>query len=365
MSQLPDAKAQALRAIPGADVLIETFADSPGVYLVGGAVRDLMLGFAQFDLDVMVEGSAAEAAAKLAARVPGKVNEHERFLTANYEADDGSLKVDFATARTETYDHPGALPTVTASDAETDLARRDFSINAMALPLWTDAFGEILEYSDAGADLLARVLRVTHDESFRDDPTRLLRLLRYGARLGFTAEPHTEELARAAVEAGAAATVSGARVRDELIDLLKERSAVVAVESMYALGLDRALHESFDADEYLVARAMNEPPSGARQELLLLAICSRGMEPETLAAWLEHLNLPRRDRAVVTEAVARGPLLLGELAEMTQDGAREDLVKDLTTETLLFALAIPRGDADAAEFVRGELARRSGPPETA
>lgn len=361
MSQLPDAKAEALRAIPGADVLLETFAEQPGVYLVGGAVRDLMLGFAQFDLDVMVEGDAAEAAALLASRVAGRVRRHDRFLTANFEDDAGTLKVDFASARTETYERPGALPTVTAADAVSDLPRRDFTVNAMALPLWRAAFGEILEFPDAGADLLARVLRVTHDASFIDDPTRLLRLLRYGARLGFTAEPHTEELARAAVEAGAPASVSGARIRDELLDLLSERSAVVAVESMYALGLDRALHEDFDADEYLVARAMNLPGAAGRQELLLLAICSRAMLPETLDAWLEHLNLPKRERAIVGQAVQRGSVLAAELAAADTRQARKGLVDALAPETLLFALAMPRVDREVAEFLHAELAARSRP----
>lgn len=357
MPYLPEAKTEALKALPGAATLLDVFAERPGTYLVGGAVRDLMLGFAQFDYDVMVEGDAAEAAAELATRVEGRVRQHERFMTANFESADGSLKVDFASARTETYLQPGALPTVAPATAGEDLARRDFTVNAMALAIWRDRLGELTEFPDASADLMARVLRVTHDASFIDDPTRLLRLLRYGARLGFTAEPHTEELAREAVEAGATATVSGARIRDELLDLLGERSAVVGVESMYALGLDRALHPKFDADEYVVARALNEKIGvAARQELLLLALCSRAMDRETLAAWLEHLNLPKRDRAIVTEAVEAGADLLERVAGEESDAARRSLLDGLRIETLVYALALPRGDAGAAETVRGHAA---------
>lgn len=355
MPYLPEAKIEALKTLPGAAALLDAFADRPGTYLVGGAVRDLMLGFAQFDYDVMVEGDAGEAADQLAAELGGSVRRHERFLTANFRSDDGGLSVDFARARTEKYPEPGALPQVTASDLDHDLARRDFSINAMALAIWRERLGEVFAYPDAEADLMARVLRVTHDQSFIDDPTRLLRLLRYGARLGFTAEPHTEELARRAVEAGAPATVSGPRIRDELLDLLSERSAVVAVESMYALGLDRALHAKFDADEYVVARATNEHIDGLRQELLLLALCSRAMDLPTLEGWLAYLQLPARDAAIVREGVVRGPALLGAVAGSGSAAERDALLRDLSAETIVFALALPRADAMASEFARDWL----------
>src|SRR4051794_40473659 len=186
MPYLPEAKTEALKTLPGARELLAAVADRPGTYLVGGAVRDLMLGFAQFDFDVVVEGDAAELAEHLAATIGGKVRNHERFMTATFTGDNGLL-VDIATARTETYAQPGALPDVTPSDLKHDLVRRDFTANAMALAIWHERMGELFEFPDATADLAARLLRVTHDESFVDDPTRLLRLLRYGARLGFTA----------------------------------------------------------------------------------------------------------------------------------------------------------------------------------
>lgn len=359
MPYLPEAKTEALKALPGAARLLDAVADHPGVYLVGGAVRDLMLGFAQFDYDLMTEGGAGDLADLLAERIGGTVRRHPRFLTANFRSSDGSLSVDVAQARTETYSAPGALPDVTASDLEHDLGRRDFSVNAMALAIWRERFGELFEYPDASSDLLARVLRVTHDQSFIDDPTRLLRLLRYGARLGFTAEPHTEELARAAVEAGAPATVSGGRIRDELLDLLAERSAVVAVESMYALGLDRALHERFDADEYVVARATNEHFDGIRQELLLLALCSRAMAAAELADWLAHLRLRRDEAAIVAQAVERGPALLGEIASAATPSELDTLLRDLHPETIVFALALPGGDRDAAATAREWLRERN------
>jgi tRNA nucleotidyltransferase (CCA-adding enzyme) len=355
MPYLPEVKTEALKALPGAAILLDAFRDRPGTYLVGGAVRDLMLGFAQFDFDVLVEGDASEAAGRLAELHAGEVRVHERFLTASYRSDDKSLTVDFATARTETYSAPGALPDVERSDLAHDLARRDFTVNAMALAIWHDRLGELTEHPQASDDLVARLLRVTHDRSFIDDPTRLLRLLRYGARLGFTAEPSTEDLARAAVEQGAVGAVSGARIRDELLDLFAERSAVVAIEGMAALGLDRALHPEFDADEYVVSRAINEQVAGIRQELLTLAICSRAMSAETLQQWLDSLKLARRDASVVLEAVAEGASLLERLAATGTPAELERVLGALQPETLVFALALPRSDRDVGARVRAWL----------
>jgi tRNA nucleotidyltransferase (CCA-adding enzyme) len=358
MPYLPEAKTEALKTLPGARELLAAVAERPGTYLVGGAVRDLMLGFAQFDFDVVVEGDAGELADHLAATIGGKVRKHERFRTATFSGDDGLL-VDIATARTETYSEPGALPDVTPSDLEHDLVRRDFTANAMALAIWHARLGELFEFPDATADLAARLLRVTHDQSFIDDPTRLLRLLRYGARLGFTAEPSTEELARKAIEAGAISTVSGPRVADELMDLLAERSAVVALDSMYALGLDRAMHSQFDADEYLASRATMEIADGIRQDLLLLAVCSRAMDAETLDEWLQFLALPQRDRTIVVDAVMRhGEVaLLGASAEA--DSEFDSTLRGYKPETVALAAAMPGAPVEFTQRARAWLKARN------
>jgi tRNA nucleotidyltransferase (CCA-adding enzyme) len=359
MPRLNETKIQALRAIPGAASLLEAVADRPGVHLVGGAVRDLMLGFAQFDFDLVTEGDATELAEHLRGRIGGSVRSHPQFLTANFRSADDSLSVDIARTRSERYSAPGALPDVAPSTLEEDLLRRDFTVNAMALALWGDRFGELTEHPDAAGDLLGRRLRVTHDRSFIDDPTRLLRLLRYGARLGFSAEPHTEELARDAVEEGAPATVGGSRIRDELLDLLAERSAVVAIEAMCALGLDRALHPEFDADEYVSARGVRELVDGVRQDLLLLALGSRAMGSATLTAWLEHLKLRRGEMAIVEQAVASGPQLLERLATAGTPSARDALLRPLRAETVVFALALPGADRELTALAREWLRERN------
>src|SRR3954451_15132627 len=172
-----------LRARPRAARLLDALAGVEGAHLVGGAVRDVLLGGEAVDLDVAVEGDAAAAARTAAERVGGRVREHERFATATVEADD--LAFDVARARRERYPAPGALPEVEPASLEEDLLRRDFTVNTLAAALGPPTPGELRSAPGALEDLETRRLRVLHDDSFTDDPTRLLRLVRYAARLRF------------------------------------------------------------------------------------------------------------------------------------------------------------------------------------
>ena len=202
--------------------------------MVGGAVRDVLLGRTPHELDFVVEGDALAVARRAAERLGGTVTAHERFGTATVEAPGATF--DLAGARRERYERPGALPDVElgASLAE-DLARRDFTVNAIALHL---ADGELTYYAGAREDLAAGALRVLHDRSFRDDPTRLLRLARYAARLAFSAEPRTDQLAAEAVAEGAVATVTGSRLGAELRLLLREPQPAALLElERHGLGL--------------------------------------------------------------------------------------------------------------------------------
>jgi tRNA nucleotidyltransferase (CCA-adding enzyme) len=196
------------------------------VYLVGGAVRDLLLGRPRADVDLVVEGDAAA----LAERLGGASAEHDRFGTVKVEVDGHEL--DIATARTETYPEPGALPVVAPADGvEVDLGRRDFTINAMAVPLAGEP--RVIDPHGGREDLERGVLRVLHPRSFEDDPTRALRAARYAARFGFGLEPETEELLRRAD----LMTVSADRRRAELERLAAEGSACQGFELLHAWGL--------------------------------------------------------------------------------------------------------------------------------
>src|SRR5437763_3222160 len=296
-----------LRAQPRTARLLDALDGVAGAHLVGGAVRDVLLGGEAVDLDVVVEGDAAAAARTAAQRLGGAVSEHERFGTATVEA--GDLAFDVARARRERYPAPGALPEVEPAPLEEDLRRRDFTVNALAVALGPPAPGTLRAAPHGMEDLDARRLRVLHEASFRDDPTRLLRLVRYVTRLRFTIEARTEELARAAVSAEALGTVSGARIGDELRLLLGEPEPNTALSLASELGLDRALHPAFAPDPEAAERARALLPPDGREALVILAAGCRGFDREALTRWLDELEFPAAGRAVVVApALEPGPL---------------------------------------------------------
>jgi tRNA nucleotidyltransferase (CCA-adding enzyme) len=280
-----------LRALPAARPLLERLSDLSGVYVVGGAVRDLLLGGQPGDLDLVVEGDAAAVAQRLG----GTAVVHDRFGTSTVRVD--GFTYDVARARTETYAHPGALPEVSPAGLDEDLRRRDFTVNAIAIAL----DGTVVPFPGALEDLGARQLRVLHDQSFVDDPTRLLRLVRYASRLRFAIEPHTLELVETAVRAGALATVSGPRVGAELRLLSREPDPVVAFETLRELRLDQGIDPGFGlSDPELARRALSELPEDGRSDLVVLAIAVRGVgEPAEL---LNRLGFEAGDRDVIASA---------------------------------------------------------------
>ncbi|MEA2167336.1 MAG: hypothetical protein QOF76_636, partial [Solirubrobacteraceae bacterium] len=275
------------------------FRDLPGVWVVGGAVRDVLLGSEPREFDVVVEGDAAALARKIGAPIL-----HERFGTAKVG------HVDIASARTETYPEPGALPEVRLGAAmRDDLARRDFTVNTFAVRL-SDGFG--LCWPGAEDDLERGVLRVLHDDSFTDDPTRVLRMVRYAARLGFAPEPHTAALAASA----RFSTVSGERVGAELRLALAEPLP----EVLLALNNDdlgkRAVHPAFGADRAFLEQVLREVPAGAVPGLAALGACL--LDAPDVPGALHRLGFPAAERAIVS-AVAGGsrPLAQGLLAAGT------------------------------------------------
>jgi tRNA nucleotidyltransferase (CCA-adding enzyme) len=223
----------------------------PGrAYLVGGTVRDLLLGRPhRFDFDLAVVGDAEAFARELAERLGGRVTLHGRFGTAVVHYGD-SAHVDIATARTETYAAPAALPEVAAAQSiEEDLVRRDFTINAMAMELPS---GELVDPRSGREHLRDRLVRVLHERSFEDDPTRIFRAARYEARLGFRMDPKTETLALLAVPF--VRQLSGARVREELYAIFAEDYPERVLARLQQLGVDEALGMVFVPAPGLLAR---------------------------------------------------------------------------------------------------------------
>jgi tRNA nucleotidyltransferase (CCA-adding enzyme) len=328
-----------VRRLPGMERLLPALEGLPPAYLVGGGVRDLLRGARAVDLDIAVEGDARSVARALAERLGGEAREHERFGTATVRADE--LMFDLATTRTERYPEPGALPVVSAASLSDDLRRRDFTVNAMAVALGGDDLGHLYDPCGGLGDLQAGTIRILHAGSFLDDPTRLLRAVRYETRLGFRMDEDTESPARAAIAEEAMSTVSGARVRDELMDLLAEPDVPVGIERMRELGLDRALDPALDPDPELVASAsLGAAAIGADRALAALAaLCASA--PEELDLWLAGLNLDARDR----DAVSRAARVAGRLARQLRE--REHTPSELRAlldgeppETLALALAL-------------------------
>ncbi len=269
-------------------------------YLVGGVVRDLFLGRENLDLDVVIEGDAIGLARGLAEKYQVRLVSHSRFSTAKLKFT--SFSLDVATARTESYSHPGALPTVKPGTIVEDLKRRDFSINAMAVRLSPGRFGELFDPLGGREDLDRQLVRVLHERSFIDDATRILRGIRYEQRLDFRFEEGTERLLRRDV--GMLHTISGDRLRHELERTLAEDEPEKALRRAGELGVLRELHPALHGDDWLArmfrrARRGKAKPSA---ELYLCLLCYRLDEPEA-EEFLKRLNFPAGVSRAVMDTV--------------------------------------------------------------
>ena len=266
-----------------------------GLYLVGGTVRDILLGRPGFDVDIAVEGDAVVFAEGLG----GEVTAHGRFGTAVVVFEDGR-HWDIVTTRRESYAAPAALPDVEAGTIDDDLARRDFTVNAMAASLGDD-FGRLVDPHGGRADLDARVIRVLHPQSFVDDPTRIFRAVRYENRLGFRMDPETERLAREGV--AGTALLSPARFREEVIALLSEEEVAGALERLAELAAAPRLEPGLIARLDALRSELDPGAPPWRLRLTALAAAHPGL--------VERLSLRRQDARAVEDAIAIAPQLAG------------------------------------------------------
>ncbi len=191
------------------------------VYIVGGPVRDLLLGVSNCDLDLVVERKGMEFAKILNTSLKGRLKMHQAFKTATIERKD--YRIDIATARRESYKRPAAYPKVQPGSIKEDLFRRDFTINAMAIAINKKGFGQLIDYYGGTEDLEKGIIRVMHDESFIDDPTRIFRAVRFSVRFGFRIEPYTRALMKKAVLGGFLGEVNRGRIKKEVVLFLNEK----------------------------------------------------------------------------------------------------------------------------------------------
>ena len=272
---------------------------------MGGPVRDSLLGRPIKDLDFAVEGSAPALARRLAAELGGELVVHPRFNSATVISD-GS-RVDLVTTRKETYKHPGALPTVTPGSIRDDLARRDFTINALAIPLAADHL-EVVDWCGGLLDLRRGVLRTLHNESFIDDPTRVFRAVRYEQRLGFNIEARTLDQLKAATGQGMIEGLSPDRLRHEVEHILQDELPALTLRRCMELGVLTAVHPSLGglATGYLDRQdrpRVWEHGSESQQTLEYLALLVSDFSEHQGEVLTRRLNMPEVWSNVVRDSI--------------------------------------------------------------
>ncbi len=219
-------------------------------YVVGGFVRDLLLDRGNLDIDIVIEGGDGIGFAEAFAKERGlKVRPHQRFKTAVLIFPDG-FKVDVATARLEYYEKPGALPTIEQSSLKLDLYRRDFIINTLAVALNPKRFGELIDFFGAQKDIKEKTIRVLHNLSFVEDPTRMLRAVRFSEKFGFKLGKHTLNLIKNSVKLDMLSRLSGARLLDEIKHILEEDAiAVKSLSKLQEFGILKLIHKGITWDD--------------------------------------------------------------------------------------------------------------------
>lgn len=333
------------------------------VYLVGGFVRDLLLERENRDLDVVVEGDGIEFAGWLAEAFGGRVRAHRAFLTA-VVVDPRDFHVDVATARTELYRAPAALPEVQTSALRQDLFRRDFTINTLAIRLGPEPGFDLIDFFGGRRDLKDKILRVLHSLSFIDDPTRILRAVRLELRLGFQISPETLHLAHVALAEGAFDQLSGSRLRDELSLLLGDPAlALRGIERLAELGVLRAVEPQIALDDaarerlrgaraaydwYRLAGIADSPVEAWRLFLMALAA---GLEPSELERLAGRLMLAGEDLRLLTHFPARLEEARAVLRKDPPPHQVAEALEPLAGEELLLLM----GEGD--ERVRGWVRR--------
>ncbi len=349
-------------------------ADETGVsvYAVGGFVRDLLLGIENLDVDLVVEGDGLAYARALGIRLGARVRTHERFGTAVLLFPDG-FKLDVATARTEYYEYPTALPTVERSSIKQDLYRRDFTINTLAIRLHGREFGELIDYYGGQRDLNEGTIRVLHSLSFVEDPTRVFRAIRFEQRLGFRLSKETLALIKGAAAMDLFHRLSGDRLREELLLLCQEQEPRKGLARLGELGLLRFIHPALTWSARLgsLLKAVEDVmawyrlakltwPSGPRDgreagadsRLVYVLALLDELAPEAVGDTLARLAFPERQAAKVRAGHAAAPRLLRELSRRPKARPAEivRMLEDLPEEALLFLMAKTRSEA-----VKGQI----------
>jgi tRNA nucleotidyltransferase (CCA-adding enzyme) len=334
------------------------------VYLVGGVVRDLILGVSNLDLDIVVEGDAISFAKETAQVLGGRVNAHSKFGTAVLILPSG-FHIDFATSRTEFYKKPGALPEVEFAPIKEDLGRRDFTINAMAVSLNRENFGELLDYFGGYYDLKKGKVRILHSLSFVEDPTRIFRAVRFEQKYGFSMEERTESLAREAIRLGLVETVGGVRLRDELIPILSEKTALKAVKRLDEIGALKFVHPKLFLDEgkeklFREVEKAEQSLSpyisdGFPRWLVNLAILLNDLKVSEVKSWGEKMSLKKEYIEILTQCFKLKPRIEKKLLSCKRKSKIYAALNELKLETLVYLWVVTPRIRSSIELYLKEL----------
>ncbi|MCL4376822.1 MAG: CBS domain-containing protein, partial [Actinobacteria bacterium] len=291
-------------------------------YLVGGIVRDFMLGIHNFDVDIVIEGDGAIFAKKLGEMLKAKVDSYEKFKTAVLVLKNGR-HIDIASARVEYYDKPAALPKVEMGNIRQDLARRDFTINTLALSLNKNDFGSIQDFFGGRKDIAGKKIKILHKMSFVEDPTRIFRAVRFEKRLGFKMDSLTEKLARSTLEMDIMSELTGIRIRDEIIALLSEEKPWNAVQRLYELGalkkiginltvtydflkfVKKIMDKTLEFKKYVKANLENWR--------IFLIMLMKNEVPDYLKKWCFDMKIKNKDASIITDSVENFEVLKNNL----------------------------------------------------
>lgn len=332
------------------------------VHVVGGFVRDMILGRPNLDVDVVVEGDGIEYAQACAAVLGARVKIHRRFGTAVLVLD-RTFHIDIASSRAEYYTKPGALPVVEGSSLRQDLFRRDFTINAMAACLDPECFGAIADPYGGLHDLDRKRLRIMHSLSFIDDPTRVLRAARFECRYGFAMDKNAKESAARAVSMGVLDEVSGARIREEIYDILAEDApadvfarldelgalAALAPEGVHGTSLIMAVSQTAVALRVFGARLVERVEA---RSAFVAAMAATGGHVAG-ERWLRHFRIGKETADAARTLLARGPAILRALKD--KRGMRDSRLYHLLSALPAEALVCTWGAGD--ELVRSRVER--------
>jgi tRNA nucleotidyltransferase (CCA-adding enzyme) len=331
-------------------------------YLVGGSVRDLLLREENLDIDIVVEGDGILFAHSLGEKLRGTIRTHEKFGTATISL--GQLKIDVATARTEYYESPAALPTVETSSIKKDVYRRDFTINTLAIRLNRKDFGQLIDFFGGQRDLREKTIRVLHNLSFVEDPTRAFRAIRFSERFGFKLSKHTENLIKSAIQMDLFEKLSGFRLYEELILAFRETNPARTLKRLSEFNLLKIIHPALSFSEHLEEVFASVSETRAWYNLLyldekvditllyLLTLLS-DLSTEQRGDALKRLAPPPR----TTELILRSTMISEEILRKlpAKDPAEiYHLLTNLPLETLLFAMSStndPQKKKDISSFL--------------